>query len=296
MEDLESRKKDRSPNFPFINLESAISRAKAFYEEERRGAAPVLRAAKHWRYSPSSSGLLQTIAALKSYGLMVDEGSGPDRKLRLTEMALRILLDSRPDSLERIELIKRAALNPTVSSDVHGNWPDGLPSEDTLSHSLIFERGFSPPNATRAVRILFENQRFAMLYQADSLSSLTAPTKDEVGQSISEDMSRIDDRDSADPPRQPAVSTISSPPKFYGGAQPAGTDVSTSGATLSFTEQVLDPDGRAMRIEFSVAPTEEMYEFLKDYIDLRLKAIRRKAASTLSTSTPASTVSATQPT
>lgn len=295
MEDLESRKKDRSPNFPFISLETAINRAKAFYEEERRGAAPVPRAAKHWRYSPSSSGLLQTIAALKSYGLMVDEGSGPDRKLRLTEMALRILLDNRPDSLERIELIKRAALNPTVSSDVHGNWPDGLPSEDTLSHSLIFEKGFSPPNATRAVRILFENQRFADLYQSDPLSSFPTRPQDDNGHPIGDDMTRDADWDSTDPPRQP-VATIGSPPKFYGGGQPAGTDVRASVATLPFTEQVLDVDGRAMRIEFSVAPTEEMYEFLKDYIDLRLKVIRRKTASTLPASTSESAVGETQPT
>ena len=76
MEEQESRKKDRSPNFPFISLENAIARARAFYDEERKGAAPVTRAAIHWKYSPNSSGLIQTVAALKSYGLMSDEGSG----------------------------------------------------------------------------------------------------------------------------------------------------------------------------------------------------------------------------
>ena len=49
-------------------------------------------------------------------------------------------------------------------------------------------------------------------------------------------------------------------------------------SAMPFTEQILDPDGRAMRIEFAAAPTEEMYEFLKDYIELRLKALRRKAS------------------
>lgn len=278
MEDQETRKKDRSPNFPFITLEAAVARAKAFYEEERRGAAPVSRVAKHWRYSPSSSGLLQTIAAMKSYGLMVDEGTGQERKLRLTEMALRILLDSRSDSTERIELIKRAALNPSVSSEVHGNWPDGLPSDDTLNHSLIFERGFSPQNAMRAAKILKENQRFAELSRGDTSSMSSSASIDSGGYPVGEDMTQASDWDSTDPPRQTAPHMISSPPKFFGG-NPSGSGRANA-PVMPFTEQILDPDGRAMRIEFSAPPTEEMYEFLKDYIDLRLKAIRRKATTT----------------
>lgn len=271
MEGQESRKKDRSPNFPFITLEAALERVKAFYEEERRGAAPVPRAAKHWRYSASSSGLIQTIAALKSYGLMVDEGSGQERKLRLTEMALRILLDGRADSTERVELIKRAALNPSVSADVHGNWPDGLPSDDTLSHSLIFERSFAPQNAARAVRILKENQRFAMLSRGDNLSSSMDQMEDGNGYHVAEDMTQAPDTNSTLSPRAGGVQLIAHAPRVT---------VSKMSAPMgAFTEQVLDPDGRAIRIEFSVSPTVEMYEFLQDYIELRLKAIKRKAAS-----------------
>ncbi|MCO5412137.1 hypothetical protein [Ralstonia mojiangensis] len=281
MEDLVSRKKDRSPNFPFISLEAALDRARAFYEEERRGAAPVARVAKHWRYSPSSSGLLQTIAALKSYGLMADEGSGSERRLRLTEIALRILLDTRADSLERAELIKRAALNPSVSSDIHSNWPDGLPSEDTLSHALIFEMGFAPPNASRAVRILKENQRFASILSGDRLSPSEMSDQDGVGESVSEVQVQTVDRAPSDYPRLPLSHPTSVGAKSLGGVVPLEARTHGAGLALPFTEQVLDPDGRAMRIEFSAPPTEEMYEFLKDYIDLRLKAIRRKAATML---------------
>lgn len=271
MDDQESRKKDRSPNFPFISLEVAIDRCRAFYEEERRGAAPVARAGKHWRYSASSSGLLQTIAALKSYGLMVDEGSGAERKLRLTEMALRILLDNRPESTERVELIKRAALSPSISAEVHSNWPDGLPSDDTLSHSLIFERSFAPPNANRAVRILKENQRFALLSHDDDLSSSTNQSQDSSGYLVGEDMTQAPDSEETASPRLGGIQAIGHPPRVVVSKTPAPMG--------AFTEQVLDPDGRAIRIEFSVAPTIEMYEFLQDYIELRLKAIKRKSSS-----------------
>lgn len=280
MEDQESRKKDRSPNFPFISLETAIDRVRAFYAEERRGAAPVARAAKHWRYSPSSSGLLQTIAALKSYGLMGDEGSGAERRLRLTDMALRVILDTRAESPERLELIRRAALNPSVSSEVHGGWPDGLPSDETLNHYLIFDRGFAPQNASRALKILKENQRLASFPQVGYLSSAESIIEDKNVADAEEDLSQVSDWkwNSSGSPRQVAANPTS-PPKFYGGAAAVVGGSHSSTPPLPFTEQILDPDGRAIRIEFAAAPTEEMYEFIKDYIDLRLKVLRRKAAA-----------------
>lgn len=274
MEDQESRKKDRSPNFPFISLENAIARARAFYDEERKGAAPVMRAAMHWKYSPNSSGLIQTVAALKSYGLMSDEGSGGERRLKLTELALRIVLDTRAESSERQEMMKRAALNPSISADVHGNWPDGLPSDDTLNHYLVLERAFAPANASRAVRILKENQQLAKLFQGSSLSIESSASKDKIVIDVGDDRAQASGMELVESPRPGSVQVAAQPPRFYGGG--SGTTAAPVG---TFTEQVLDLDGRAMRIEFSVAPTEDMYEFLKDYIELRLKAIRRKATS-----------------
>lgn len=49
---MESRKaKERSPNFPFITLESAIERAQQFYDKEKRSGAPFPVTAGHWGYS-----------------------------------------------------------------------------------------------------------------------------------------------------------------------------------------------------------------------------------------------------
>src|SRR4051794_18119731 len=109
MEEQPKQSRDRSPNYPFIPLEMALMRAHQFYEEEKRGWAAVPVIAKHWEYSERSSALLQTIAALKSYGLMEEEGRGQERRLKLSELALRILLDQRPNSLERRDWMQRAA-------------------------------------------------------------------------------------------------------------------------------------------------------------------------------------------
>jgi hypothetical protein len=278
-EQVERKTKDRSPNFPFVSLEVAVDRAKAFYDEERKGAAPVMRAGMHWKYSPSSSGLIQTVAALKSYGLVVDEGSGPDRRLKLTELALRILLDTRPDSTERREMLRRAALSPNVSSEVHANWPDGLPSDETLNHHLVLERSFAPQNALRAVRILKENQGFAKLGRDVTLSASSTSTLD--SESNEEDDNSDGHAITSDASPTATSGTYSTQQDRVSKKQPFGwlRDIASDKQRSSqFVEQVLDPDGQAIRIEFAAAPNEEMYEFLKDYIELRLKAMRRKAS------------------
>src|SRR6266849_5617157 len=112
------KKRTRSPAYPFINLETALKRAKEFHDQEIRNAASVKVAVKHWGYEEKSSGGLQTIAALISFGLLKDDGIGDKRKLQLTQNALRILLDQRPDSIERAQLIKQAALAPKIHHEL----------------------------------------------------------------------------------------------------------------------------------------------------------------------------------
>jgi len=42
------RKKQRSPSYPGIGLEAALERAKTFYQEEGRNAAPNNAILQHW--------------------------------------------------------------------------------------------------------------------------------------------------------------------------------------------------------------------------------------------------------
>src|SRR4051812_23980677 len=89
-------RKERSPSFPFISLRKAIERAEAFYSGHRREPTRLPALAQTWGYSASSSGLQQTVAAMKQFGLLEEEGSGPERKVRISELARRILADLRP--------------------------------------------------------------------------------------------------------------------------------------------------------------------------------------------------------
>lgn len=168
---VDSRKaKERSPTFPFINLRDALDRAKQFYVEERRGSTAPEIAAAHWRYSPSSSGAQQTVSALKSYGLLADQGGGKERKIRLTEHALRIILDDRPDSPDRMRYMQEAALQPAVAAEVYRMWPNGLPSSATLNHFLVLDKKFTQQTALKVSKIIQQNHEFANLTERDPLS------------------------------------------------------------------------------------------------------------------------------
>src|SRR5690606_17547047 len=112
----------RSPAYPFIALDKAVARADALRRAVGKNDTRVVSAVHHWGYGPKSSGGIQTVAALKHFGLLEDSGSGQDRRVKLTDLANRILLDQRPNSIERQELIKRAALNPKMHQELWERW------------------------------------------------------------------------------------------------------------------------------------------------------------------------------
>lgn len=158
-------KKMRSPEHPFINLETALKRAKQFYDVALRNAISIASAIKGWGYAEGSSGGLQTTATLISFGLLKDEGTGDKRKLQMTPLALRILLDVRPDSPEREELIKHAALMPKIHKQLWEKWGASRPNTMEIKHVLTVE--WEPPFNQKTVDAFIseyeETIRFAKL-------------------------------------------------------------------------------------------------------------------------------------
>src|SRR5690606_10380238 len=95
------RKRVRSPAYPAVSLKVALKKASEFYKVEGRNEAFQSVALTHWGYSPGSGNGLQLAAALASYGLIDATGSGSNRKVKLSQIALKILLDDREDSSEK---------------------------------------------------------------------------------------------------------------------------------------------------------------------------------------------------
>ena len=205
-EGAESRKKDRSPNFPFISLPKAIDRARILQAKYRKEPARIATVGPLWGYGAKSSGLLQTVAALKQYGLLDDEGSGDARKIRLTELANRILLDTRPGVRE--ETIKTAALRPRLFSE-YVRWASHRPPDEHLISELSLDRGFSNDAARIFIRVFDDTMRFANIEDGDS-----DPSSLEAGGdvSISDDIIEPDEVSAVHERKQAHFTPAHSPP------------------------------------------------------------------------------------
>lgn len=264
MDDQSNAKKtkERSPTFPFITLEHALERARQFYAEEKRGVAPLARAALHWRYSEASSGLLQTLAALKNYGLLIERaaGAGKERQVQLSDLALRIILDQRPDSQEREDFIRKAAMTPAIAAEVYSRWSGGLPSDSTLNHFLVLEKKFNEATALRTSKILKENQLFAKIFLLDS-SSLNMETSEEIS-------SQEDQQMTAKPIREQNVQAM-----ITGGSGLRATAQQVP-SNRPYVEQLLHLDGATtITIQFSDTPTAAMYDWIADFARMKSKAL-----------------------
>lgn len=174
----DDRSYDRSPPFPFIPLEKAIERATQFEAHYKKSAGRVSNVLPIWQYTAKSSGGQQTIGALKAYGLLEDEGSGADRKVKLTDLAMRILKDERPG--KRDEAIKEAALKPKALSEHWTLWGNDRPPDAECRSELTLERHYTEDAAARLLRVYDENLKYARLGLSDKIADKqpeTAPIK-----------------------------------------------------------------------------------------------------------------------
>lgn len=164
---METSRRHRSPAYPGIDLKSAIDRARQFFQKEGKHKATIATAAGHWGYSETSSTRLTTIAALKSYGLMVDSGEGLDRMVAISPLGLAIVQDERQISTEREAKIREAALLPRTMADLWDKYGVDLPSDDTLAHYLKTERDFNPKSVGDVIQIYKDNVAFARLDESE---------------------------------------------------------------------------------------------------------------------------------
>jgi len=154
---VESTGRLKSPPFPSIPLQKAVERAAQLYASERDHFVPVSSAARAWNMSPTSSAPIQTVGALKQYGLITDEGTGATRKVRLTHDALRIVLDKVPNSADRLRALERCFLAPKAFSELWQQYGKNLPSDQTVLNYLTLERkltGLAPFSELGAIELL----------------------------------------------------------------------------------------------------------------------------------------------
>jgi hypothetical protein len=159
----------RSPAYPSIALPKAIDRLnEAYLKGIRDQAYPPETYYKIWGLGSQSSGSRQVMAALNHYGLVEYEGRGEGRKVRLTAVALDILRDRRPDSHERLALIRSVALKPLIFEKLYDRFASNDASEVLVEHFLVAESGYNEGAVDGLWKAYSETIDFAKLGLSES--------------------------------------------------------------------------------------------------------------------------------
>jgi hypothetical protein len=165
--DIKRARQGRSPAYPGIDLKAALAKAKALYDQEGKYPAPMPSAFSAWGFSAKSSGGREVRAALRYFGLITVEGDGDAGKVKLSDRALRILLDEREDQSEKWALIRELALTPPIHQRIHERFPEGIKSDATAEHFLMFDEGYNKTACGDLVSEFKSTADFAGLYKPD---------------------------------------------------------------------------------------------------------------------------------
>ncbi len=173
---------DVSTRFPFISLEKALARTEQLFSADKAGRPMLIPVAfEVWNYSPKSSGAFQTVAALKQYGLLDDEGANDERRVRVSDAARRFFLDER-DEVRAGKLASFALAPPLFRTlwETDG-WSAGIPADTVARSHLKLERNLNDQSARSLLSILKDNIQFAGLKSGFPRASSVESQKSEGG-------------------------------------------------------------------------------------------------------------------
>lgn len=163
-------KRRRSPNYPAIDLSSAIERVARIYSEDGRAGAPVAIAVKRIGYSSAHGQAMTVISALQKYGLT------ENRNGRIVPTTRAIDMIEFKRGQPRFDIAAReAALQPAIYREIceHYEALGGLPSDESLKPELITDKGFNPRAVMGFLADMRSTLEFAGLLRGNVLSLST---------------------------------------------------------------------------------------------------------------------------
>ena len=174
----EEKKRIRSPNYPVLTLGRSLELADILYKKHNRYAVALEVAAKAWDISPKSTYMARHVAALASYGLIDTEGEKDAKKIKLSDLAFKILVDKRSDSSIREALIKEAALKPEMFKKIYNAYPSELPGDDALDFDLKTQYKFNPVYVPDFISIFKRTIDYAKVYKSGIMGSENPPMEE----------------------------------------------------------------------------------------------------------------------
>lgn len=250
----------RGPSYPNISLEDALGKARLFWQQEKRSAAPISAAARHWGYSETSSSSKVVVAALLHFGLLEGSGSSDNRTVKLTARALDILLDEQ-DSQARLKATQDAARAPKLYADILRKWSaHELPSDQTMRFYLLREKGFNEGSIAGFLKDFRKTLSYAKLDKTpiintdEALETYTGTTSDDR---LGVQEKAIELNISQERP---------TPPVGIAKLTPVGFGIKQDTFSLDEGQVVLQVPEKM---------SEDSYADFKDWIELQLRRIKR---------------------
>ena len=167
-----SQPKDRkrSPRYPAFSLKDAVGKVRTLLEAERGAAVPVPVALGHWDLSPTSSTGKRCLATLLAFGLLDEEGTGADKRVRISVSGRILARHPDQSSAEYRKALQEAALRPSIHKRVWDRYKDqGFPSSDTLAWDLETDWAFHPGSVNGFIAEIKETFDFAGVFSSDIL-------------------------------------------------------------------------------------------------------------------------------
>ena len=155
-----SMPKDRSPGYPHINLEQALAKVAAIYTLTKGHATSPEEVHKGLGFSPNTGPAMKTTASIIQFGLLEAEGRGSSRKIRLSDLALRIVRDERGHSPERAAAMREAAKLPTIYQALAERFGLELPEPSVMETALKLDYGFTDKAAPVVTKKFLETLEF----------------------------------------------------------------------------------------------------------------------------------------
>lgn len=157
--------KERSPSFPFISLPNALARLAALEEKFGRHPTPANKIGLAWGMKEASSQAAQTVAALKSFGMVQYDGGGPGRLTIITEDG-RNYLRAQQESV-KLAIVRRLALTPKVIASYWQDWGRKRPIDEVALDELVLKAAFTQSAAETFLRVYDETIAYAGLTDSD---------------------------------------------------------------------------------------------------------------------------------
>jgi hypothetical protein len=147
--------KRKSPRYPSLSLEDALSKALQFYDANHLHPVANDAAAQSMGYAGANNGAsLSTLAALKYYGLVDRVGNGKlaaSKDLETYRYA--------PSATERKKILRKWLLNPQIFEEIYQKYDGHLPSDAAVKYDLI-QMGFIPDKAEICVKTFKDSISF----------------------------------------------------------------------------------------------------------------------------------------